>query len=103
MDVALYKINILLLYISHTKCFNLSFKEGIVPAEWKESNVTPLFKKGSRRKTENYRPVSSTSLCKLLETFIRDHMVDVLVKKLITKSQYGFLNARSYLTNLLCF
>ena len=62
----------------------------IYPAEWKEANVTPLFKKGSRSKTENYyRPVSLTSvLCKLLETFIRDHMVDFLVKnKLITKSQ----------------
>ena len=57
------------------------FKEGIVPAEWKEANVTPLFKKGSRSKTENYRPVSLTSvLCKLLEIFIRDHMVDFLVK-----------------------
>ena len=30
-------------------------------------------------------------------------MVGFLVKTLITKSQYGFLNARSYLTNLLCF
>ena len=85
--------------------FNISLKEGIVPAEWKEANVTPLFKKGSRSKTENYRPVSLTSvLCKLLETFIRDHMVDILVKnKLITKSQHGFLKARSCLTNLLCF
>ena len=61
--------------------FNISLKEGIVPAEWKEANVTPLFKKGSRSKTENYRPVSLTSvLCTLLETFIRDHMVDFLVK-----------------------
>ena len=86
-------------------CFNISLKEGIVPAEWKEANVTPLFKKGSRSKTENYRPVSLTSvLCKLLETFIRDHMVDFLAKnKLITKSQHGFLKARSCLTNLLCF
>ena len=43
-------------------------------------------------------------LCKLLETFIIDHMVDFLVKnKLITKSQHGFLKARSCLTNLLCF
>ena len=61
--------------------YNLSLKEGIVPAEWKDANVTPLFKKGSRSKTENYRPVSLTSvLCKSLVTFIRDHMVDFLVK-----------------------
>ena len=79
--------------------------EGIVPSEWKEANITPLFKKGSRNKRENYRPVSLTSVvCKLLETLIRDHMVDLLVKhKLINTSQHGFLKARSCLTNLLCF
>ena len=34
-----------------------------------------------RSKTENYRPVSLTSvLCKSLETFIRDHIVEFLVK-----------------------
>ena len=30
-------------------------------------------------------------------------MVTFLVKQLITESQHGFLKARSYLTNLLCF
>ena len=77
----------------------------VVPSEWKEANITLLFKKGSRNKPENYRPVSLTSVvCKLLETLIRDHMVEFLVKhKLINTSQHGFLKARSYLTNLLCF
>ena len=84
--------------------FNLSL-EGIVPSEWKEANITPLFKKVSRNKPENYRPVSLTSVvCKLLETLIRDHMVEFLVKhNLINTSQHGFLKARSCLTNLLCF
>ena len=27
------------------KVFNLSLEEGIVPSEWKEANITPLFKK----------------------------------------------------------
>ena len=86
------------------KLFNLSLEEGMVPSEWKEANITPLFKKGSRNKLQNYRPVSLTSMCKLLETLIRDHMVEVLVKhKLINTSQHGFLKARSCLTNLLCF
>ena len=63
------------------KLFNLSLEEGIVPSEWKEANITPLFKKGSRNKPENYRPVSLTSVvCKLLETLIIDHMVEFLVK-----------------------
>ena len=37
---------------------NLSLEEGIVPLEWKEANIIPLFKKGSRNKSENNRPVS---------------------------------------------
>ena len=87
------------------KGFNLSLEEGIVPSEWKEANITPLFKKGSRNKPENYRQLSLTSVvCKLLETLIRDNMVEYLVKhKLINTSQYGFLKARSCLTNLLFF
>ena len=73
--------------------FNMSLQEGIVPLEWKEENIVPLFKKGSRNKSVNYRPVSLTSvICKLLETIIRDHMMDFLVKhKLINPSQHGFL------------
>ena len=60
--------------------FNLSLEEGIVPLEWKEANIIPLFKKGSRNKSENYRPVSLTSvICKLLERLIKDHLVDFLV------------------------
>ena len=42
------------------RVFNLSLKEGVVPFEWKEANIIPLFKKGSRNKSENYRPVSLT-------------------------------------------
>ena len=59
------------------RIFNLSLKEGVVPFEWKEANIMPLFKKGSRNKSENYKPVSLTSvICKLLERLIKDHMVD---------------------------
>ena len=45
--------------------FNLSLKEGIVPSERKEANVTPLLKNGSMSKREPYTPVSLTLvLCK---------------------------------------
>ena len=54
--------------------FNLSIQDGIVPREWKNANIIPIFKKGSRCKSENYRPVSLTSvICKLLESLLRDH------------------------------
>ena len=85
--------------------FNMSLHAGIVPLEWKEANIIPLFKKGSRNKSANNRPVSLTCvICNLLETIIRDHMMNFLVNhKLINTSQHGFLNARSCLTDLLCF
>ena len=89
-----------------TPLAKLSLEKGIIPSEWEEATITPLFKKGSRTKPpENYRPVSLTSVvCKLLETLIRDHMVAFPVKhKLINISQLGFLKARSCLTKLLCF
>ena len=38
------------------KMFNLSLQEGIVPSEWKEANITPLLKKGSTNKSDNYIP-----------------------------------------------
>ena len=84
------------------KLLNLSLEEGIIPSEWKEANITLLFKMGSRNKPENYTPVSLTSVvCKLIETLIRDNKVEFLVKhKLINTSQHGFLKARSCLTNL---
>ena len=55
--------------------------------------------------TENYRPVSLTSvICKLLERLIKDLMVDFLVRhKLLNPSQHGFVKARPCLTNMLCY
>ena len=87
------------------RVFKLSLKEGVVPFEWKEANVMPLLRKGSRNKSGNYRLVSLTSvICKLLERLIKDHVVDILVKhKLLNSSQHGLLKARSCLTIMLCF
>ena len=84
--------------------FNMSLQEGIVPLEWKEANMIPLFKKSSRNKSVNYRPVSLTSvICKLLETIIRDHMMDFLVKQIYKPFSAWVPKPRSCLTNLLCF
>ena len=80
----------------------MSLQEGIVPFEWKEANILFLYsKKGN--KSVNYRPVSLTSvICTFLETIIRDHMMDFLIKhKIINPSQHGFLKAKSCLTNFL--
>ena len=83
---------------------NMTLQEGIVPLQWKKANIIPLFKKGSRNKSVNYMPVSLTSIiCKLLKTIIREHDDFLIKNKLINHYQHGFLQAKSCLTNLLCF
>jgi len=79
--------------------------ENVVPEEWRSANVSPVYKKSSRGQVDNYRPVSLTSqVGKILESIIRDAIIEHLVKnKLIKSSQHGFLKNRSCLTNLLAF
>ena len=76
----------------------------MVPFEWKEATIIPLFKKCSRNKSDNQRPVSLASvICKLVERVIKYHMVDFLVKhKVFNLTKHGFLKVRSCLTNMLC-
>ena len=85
--------------------FRKSLDTGEVPADWRNANVAPIFKKGDKSKPCNYRPISLTSLCsKLLETLIRDAITSHLDKfDLIKSSQHGFRKGRSCLTNLLTF
>ena len=67
------------------------------------ANVTPVFKKGNRSLSENYRPISLTPIiCKILESLIYDGIIAHLPsQQLIRSSQHGFLPHRSCLTNLL--
>ena len=43
-----------------TLIFNKSLKEGTVPEDWRTAHIIPIFKKGSRSKPGNYRPISLT-------------------------------------------
>ena len=85
--------------------YRTSLKTGVVPTDWREAGVSPLFKKGKKCETQNYRPVSMTSLiCKVMESIIKDAMIQMLYQfKLIRDSQHGFTKGRSCLTNLLDF
>ena len=86
-----------------SKIFNKSFSTGELPSTWKQANITPLFKKGSRLDPSNYRPVSLTSIvCKLMESIIKDTIVSHLEKyNLINANQHGFVKNKSCTTNLM--
>ena len=71
--------------------------------EWKHANVTDIFKKGDRNKPNNYRPVSLTFiLCKVMESLIRDKIMNHMKRnKLFSNKQFGFLDGRSTVLQLL--
>ena len=71
--------------------FKMSVLTWEVPDDWRVAHVVPLFKKGSKRKPGNYRPVSLTSVVdKLLEGMIRDRIYNYLDRQgLIRDCQHG--------------
>ena len=66
---------------------------GILPYDWKLTDVSPIFKKGAKNLAENYR---------LLEKMIKDKIMNHLTQeKLLSSNQHGFVNGRSTVTQLL--
>ena len=86
-----------------TLIFQSSLQQGVLPAEWKSANIVPIFKKGDRTKTCNYRPVSLTSICsKILEhvvyTCIFSHLKE---HNILREEQHGFQVGKSCETQLI--
>ena len=86
-----------------TAIYQKSLDDSSLPEDWKTANVIPLYKNGSRLDASNYRPVSLTCVCcKVLESVIRDYLVDSLsASGILTSYQHGFTKGRSCVTNLL--
>ena len=85
--------------------FTKSMAQGTVPEDWKTAHVTPIFKKGQKSSTTNYRPVSLTSVPgKVMEKVIKETLMSHLKRNnLVKKSQHGFMPNKSCTTNLLAF
>ena len=81
----------------------LSVRSGVFPSTWKRANVIPVFKKGSKKHPDNYRPVSLLAICsKILEKVVCEGLLQACLPAL-PSSQHGFLPNRSCVTNLACF
>ena len=84
--------------------FNKSLSEGILPADWRQGIIVPIYKNNKRpRSPASYRPVCLTSvICKLLERIIHKYFVAYLeLNSIISNEQHGFFKNRSTTTNLI--
>ena len=83
----------------------MNTETGVVPRLWRQANVVPIFKKGDKAESSNYRPISLTSMVgKMLEAIIARTIIKHLDEhKLIRHSQHGFSKGKSCLTHLLSF
>lgn len=83
-----------------TKLVNLSLQSGVVPDELKISQVTPIFKSGSKTEMGNYRPISVQSpLAKVLEACMKMRLVEFLEdNNYFSPNQYGFRTKSSTLS-----
>ncbi|KAK4810383.1 hypothetical protein QYF61_022086 [Mycteria americana] len=85
--------------------YQQSWLTGEVPIDWRLANVTPIYKKGRKEDTGNYRPVSLTSVPgKVMEQIILSAITQhVQDNQVIMPSQLGFMKGGSCLTNLISF
>ena len=85
--------------------YNESLARGDVPDEWRQANVSPVFKKGEKYDAANYRPVSLTCICcKTLEHILVSNINKHLaLDSILVDCQHGFRSQRSCETQLVQF
>ena len=84
-----------------SKIFLKSIKTGVLPDVWKDANICPIYKKGSRVERGNYRGLSLTLVPgKLMEKLIKKIMMTHLTQYSIINEQHGFVRLKSCVTNL---
>lgn len=83
--------------------FRTSLNTKTLPMEWKHAKISAIYKKGTKSKPLNYRPVSLTSIvCKTLESIVRDHVITHMKENgLFSDKQFGFIGGRSTTLQLL--
>ena len=71
---------------------NEILKTGVFPDRFKYAIFRPIFKKGDKHETSNYRPISLlTSLSKIIEKLIYNRLLLHLDKNnMLAKEQFGF-------------
>ena len=75
-----------------TKLFQNSYNTGILPHNWRNAWISPVFKKDDKSEASNYRPVSLTCVaCKIMEHVVASHIRHFLDKHgILSPYQHGF-------------
>ena len=83
--------------------FLQSLNDEKAPLDWKMANISPIYKKGSKKLRDNYRPISLTSvISKMFESFVRYAILKHMEKhNLFSDQQFGFISGRSTVLQLL--
>ena len=83
------------------KLFNKSLEQGTVPQDWKLANVVPVYKKGDKEHTENYRPISLLPI--ISKVFERSIFMSVyFLQRCVVTSRYVISEKIWYLVKLKC-
>ena len=83
--------------------YRKSLDKAEVPDLWKEAEIVPIHKGGSKATMANFRPLALTSVvCKVLEKMVCSAILAFLgANNLISQQQHGFVKGRSCQTNIL--
>ena len=75
-----------------TKLFNNIFKSGYFPKCWAKGCIVPVYKKGDKNDTNNYRGITIIScFCKLFTSVLNARLLEWDINdNIITDAQYGF-------------
>ena len=85
-----------------SRIFQKSYDSGILPSDWKDANIVPIYKKGDKQLPSNYRPVSLTSItCKVMQHIVHTNIMEHFDKNnILCDEQHGFKKKRSCETQL---
>ena len=83
--------------------FNESLKHSLIPHQWKQAFIIPIYKKGDKHNPSNYRPISLTStFSRIMESILYSKILEhLLSSNLISDHQFGFLPFKSTTSQLL--